>query len=198
VAVSHTLGVFLLGGIVLSASEVLVPDRAVAWLSLASGVVVVLLGAATARRALLERTHTPGHHRRDHHDHGPSSPHRHVHAALAPTTPHRHPPIREVVTLGLAGGLVPSTSALIVLLVALTTGRLVEGMALIGAFGLGMAMVLAGLAAATGLARNRLADSPHLAAVPGLRRIAVAVPLVSAAMIMVAGAVAAIGAIGSF
>ena len=100
-------------------------------------------------------------------------------------------------TLGLAGGLVPSTSALIVLLVAVTTGRVVEGMALIGAFGLGMAVVLAGLAGATSVARNGLADSPRLAASPSLRRVASAVPLASAAVIMVAGAAATIGAIGS-
>lgn len=194
VAVSHTMGVFVLGAIVLSASELLVPDRVVAWLSMASGILVILLGATTARRALVRRSH--GH---DHsHDHGHDSGHQHDPATSGShTVDHGHPPLREVVTLGLAGGLVPSTSALIVLLVAVTTGRVVEGMALIGAFGLGMAVVLAGLAGATSLARNGLADSPRLAASPSVRRIANAVPLASAAVIMVAGAAATIGAIGN-
>jgi ABC-type nickel/cobalt efflux system permease component RcnA len=58
--------------------------------------------------------------------------------------------------LGVAGGLVPSASALIVLLAAVTTGRLAFGLALIVAFGLGMAMVLGGLAAATSFARGWL------------------------------------------
>ncbi|MEX0629137.1 MAG: sulfite exporter TauE/SafE family protein [Chloroflexota bacterium] len=190
VAVSHTMGVFVLGAIVLSASELLVPDRVVAWLSMASGILVILLGATTARRALGRRSRG--------HDHGHDSGHRHDHATSgSDTVDHGHPPLREVVTLGLAGGLVPSTSALIVLLVAVTTGRVVEGMALIGAFGLGMAVVLAGLAGATSLARNGLADSPRLAGSPSVRRIANAVPLASAAVIMVAGAAATIGAIGS-
>jgi ABC-type nickel/cobalt efflux system permease component RcnA len=190
VAVSHTLGVFLLGAIVLSASEMLVPDRVVAWLSLGSGLLVILLGAATARRALAGRPQAPGHgHDHGHpHDQGPSE---------SQVVGHGHPPMRDVVTLGLAGGLVPSTSALIVLLVAVTTGRVVEGMALIGAFGLGMAVVLAGLAGATSLARNGLADSRRLAVHPRIRRIANGVPLASAAGIMVAGAAATIGAIGS-
>ena len=194
VAVSHTMGVFVLGAIVLSASELLVPDRVVAWLSMASGILVILLGATTARRALVRRSH--GH---DHsHDQGHDSGHQHDPATSGShTVDHGHPPLREVVTLGLAGGLVPSTSALIVLLVAVTTGRVVEGMALIGAFGLGMAVVLAGLAGATSLARNGLADSPRLAASPSVRRIANAVPLASAAVIMVAGAAATIGAIGN-
>ena len=189
VAVSHTVGVFLLGAIVLSASELLVPDRVVAWLSMGSGVLVILLGMATARRALGRRSQAHGHD----HDHD----HDHDHAVPGLHAGHGHPPLREVVTLGLAGGLVPSTSALIVLLVAVTTGRVIEGMALIGAFGLGMAVVLAGLAGVMSLARNGLADSSPLTAKPNLRRLANAVPLASAAVITVAGAVATMGAIAS-
>lgn len=190
VAVSHTMGVFVLGAVVLSASELLVPDRVVAWLSMGSGVLVILLGASTARRALGRRapTHSRDHDHGHHDDHATSGSH---------PVDQRHPPLREVVTLGLAGGLVPSTSALIVLLVAVTTGRVFEGMAMIGAFGLGMAVVLAGLAGATSLARNGLADSPRLAANPSARRLANAVPLASAAVIMVAGAAATLGALGS-
>jgi ABC-type nickel/cobalt efflux system permease component RcnA len=194
VAASHTIGVLVLGAIVLSASELLVPDRVVAWLSVSSGILVILIGATTAQRALARRTHDHGHgpgHSPNHgHGHGHSTPG--SYAAEA-----GHPPLREVAILGLAGGLVPSTSALIVLLVAVTTGRAVEGMALIGAFGLGMAVVLAGLAGATSLARNGLADSPRLAGNPRLRRVANVVPLASAAVIMVAGAAATIGAIGN-
>ena len=62
--------------------------------------------------------------------------------------------------------MVPSTSALLVLLVAVATGRLVEGMVLIGAFGDGMAIVLGGLAAVTALARNGLAEAAHRPGAP--------------------------------
>ncbi|MGH2463275.1 MAG: nickel transporter [Candidatus Limnocylindria bacterium] len=206
VAASHTTGVFVLAAIVLSASELLVPDRVVAWLTMSSGILVILIGAATARRALARRSRAHGHdhgheHDRAHgHDHGHEHDHGHGHGygnSGPHDVGHGHPPLREVVTLGLAGGLVPSTSALIVLLVAVTTGRILEGMALIGAFGLGMAVVLAGLAGATSLARNGLANSARLAANPSLRRFSSMVPLATAAVIMVAGLAATIGAIGS-
>jgi len=58
-------------------------------------------------------------------------------------------------------------------------------------------VVLAGLAGVMSLARNGLADSSRLAAKPGLRRLASAVPLASAAIIILAGAAATIGGIGS-
>jgi ABC-type nickel/cobalt efflux system permease component RcnA len=196
VAVSHTLGVFLLGGMVLFASELFVPERVVGWLSLASGVLVILIGAIAARRALRRRVPAAAHDHGHGYDHGQGHDHSHGHER-AIGHEHGQPPLREVITLGLAGGLVPSTSALIVLLVAVTTGRLVEGMALIAAFGLGMAVVLAGLAAAMSVARNGLADCRRLGASPALRRAAGVVPLGSAAVIMVAGAAATIGAIGS-
>jgi ABC-type nickel/cobalt efflux system permease component RcnA len=64
----------------------------------------------------------------------------------------------------MAGGMVPSASALIVLLAAITTGRLLFGLALIVAFGVGMAGVLGGIAVGTTLAHGwlsqRLADGP--------------------------------------
>jgi ABC-type nickel/cobalt efflux system permease component RcnA len=94
------------------------------------------------------------------------------------------------------GGLVPSASALIVLLVAITTGRLVEGLVLIGSFGMGMAVVLAGLAAITSLLRDGIAGASGLATNPRLRQLGAAVPLLSAVAIVTAGAAATIGAIG--
>ena len=50
----------------------------------------------------------------------------------------------------------PSASALIVLLAAVTTGRLAFGLALIVSFGLGMAIILGGLAVATIVAHRWL------------------------------------------
>jgi len=60
----------------------------------------------------------------------------HVHTrGLAPTW-------RSLFALGLAGGIVPSGSALVVLLSSVALGRLGFGLVLIVAFGLGMAVVL--------------------------------------------------------
>jgi ABC-type nickel/cobalt efflux system permease component RcnA len=205
VAASHTVGVFVLGAIVLSATELLVPDRVVAWLSVASGVLVVGIGASVARRAW--RSRRPELNPPHSHPHGRSHPHGHSH-------PHdrsgahgqgqdpggvsdRPPATREFLTLGLVGGMVPSTSALLVLLVAVATGRLVEGMILIVAFGAGMAAVLGGLAAATALARRGLAESATGHHGSRISRLAGAVPLASAVVIIMVGVVTTVGALGN-
>jgi ABC-type nickel/cobalt efflux system permease component RcnA len=84
-----------------------------------------------------------------------------------------------------------------VLLVAVATGQVVQGLVLILAFGVGMAIVLGGLAAITGLVRTRLTRAEGPAGLPTARRLAGAAPLVSAVVIMAVGAVTAIGALGS-
>ena len=58
--------------------------------------------------------------------------------------------------LGLAGGLIPSTSALLILLGSIAAGRPAFGFVLVVAFGLGMAIVLAGIGLALVVARGRL------------------------------------------
>jgi ABC-type nickel/cobalt efflux system permease component RcnA len=198
VAASHTIGVFVLGAIVLVASETILPERVVAWLSLASGIMVVGIGASVAVRAVRGRHRSRVHGHQHPHSHSHNHPRDHDH----PRLPGHHraadsrAALREVLTLGLVGGMVPSASALIVLLVAVTTGRVLEGMVLIGSFGVGMALVLAGLATATTIVRNGVADASRLAASPRLRQAGAALPLLSAVAIVAAGAAATIGAIG--
>lgn len=199
-AASHTIGVLLLGAIVLSASELLVPERVVAWLSVGSGILVVIVGGLVAARALRRRRagagSDHGHAHAAAHEHGPGG-HRHGRDEQAHVHAGRRSPFHEVVALGLVGGAIPSTSALLVLLVAVATGRLVEGMLLIVAFGLGMAIVLGGFAAVTGLAGSRLTAATERSGVSAARRLSGAAPLVSAGVIMAVGAVTTIGALGS-
>jgi ABC-type nickel/cobalt efflux system permease component RcnA len=65
--------------------------------------------------------------------------HRHLPAGPAPIT------WRNLALLGLAGGIVPSTNALLLLLAAIASGRPAWGLVLVVAFGLGMAAVLGGV-----------------------------------------------------
>jgi nickel/cobalt transporter (NicO) family protein len=89
------------------------------------------------------RDHDHDHH---HHDHG----HSHSHDALTHTHDghtHTHLPPREIslgslLALGASGGLVPCPSALILLLSAISIGRVGLGMVLLVAFSLGLAIVL--------------------------------------------------------
>jgi nickel/cobalt transporter (NicO) family protein len=86
--------------------------------------------------------HEHGHDHADaedgYHSHGGR---RHTHLPPKGTTLSR----RGLITLGVAGGMVPSISALIVLLGALAAGRPAYGIVLTIAFGVGMAVVLVGV-----------------------------------------------------
>ena len=54
---------------------------------------------------------------------------------------------RELIAMGLAGGMVPSPSALVVLLAAIALGRVPFGLGLVAAYGVGLAgtLIAAGL-----------------------------------------------------
>lgn len=194
VALTHTLGVFVLGGIVLGASELLVPDRVVEWLSLVAGVIVIGMGLAlvigAARTRLLAREHLHGHQHGEGQGHAHDHDHGHTHAP-APLSR------RSVAIIGLAGGLVPSASALIVLLVAVSQGQLALGVVLIASFGVGMALVLGGIGLAVVLARRRVEDGGFgFLAHPRLVRVGRALPVVSAMAVLVIGIVLTAAAVG--
>lgn len=214
VTVTHTLGVLLLG-LALSASSVLAPERLYPWLTVASGILFaafglrLLVGAVrqqrAARAAAATRRHA-GHdhhddHEQGHHDHDGKDQHQHAHGGLVHSHPLPDPagePIgwRSLVVLGLAGGMVPTPSALVVLLGAIALGRVWLGVVLVLAYGIGMAATLTGAGlvlvrargwyeARAGRRRGRLATLTRLA------------PLATAGLIVVAGsAVVARGAAG--
>jgi len=186
VAVTHTLGVFALGGLTLAAGELFIPERVIGWLSVISGGLVAALGLVLVWRALL-----PGS-RRAHHAHGEHAhPHPHSDDDVSPTVTRR-----GLVALGLAGGMVPSASALIVLLAAVSTGRLLFGLGLILAFGVGMAAVLAGLAAVTSLARAALVDRRGIGPSRWTRRMTGLLPVSSGIAVLVIGMVVTVAALG--
>ena len=89
----------------------------------------------------------------------------------------------------MAGGLVPSPSAIVVLLGAIALGRAWFGVALVVAYGLGMAVTLTGagilLVRARGAIERRLENAR-----PGSERLAslaAVLPVVTASCIIVAG-----------
>jgi nickel/cobalt exporter len=172
VTVSHTLGVLALAAITLAATSTLPPERLYPILGVASGGVVVVIGARLLLRRLGELRrpssddHGHGHdyphghehgqehgheHGREHgqerphlHDGGHDHPHGHVHGHSRPAET-SGVTWRSLFALGLSGGLVPSASALILLLGSIATGRVAYGIVLVVAFGLGMAIVLGGV-----------------------------------------------------
>jgi nickel/cobalt exporter len=168
-----------------------------------------LRAVRAGRRAAAAHTlaHAAGH---EHdHDHGPDqeSGHEPEHAAASrhgadghanPGAVHSHggrahshlPPAgttlswRSLFTLGLAGGLVPSASALILLLGSISAGRVAYGIVLVLGFGIGMAVVLGGVGLAL-VRASRLVE--RLPTGRTLGRLGGAVQLGTAGLVMVLG-----------
>ena len=161
VSVMHTASVLGLGLLVLSAERFLAPERVYPWLGLASGLVALGLGAVL----LVSRIHAFSARRAHGHDH-----------------PHPDRPLsrRGLLALAFAGGILPSPSALVVLLGSVSIGRTALGLVLIGAFSIGLAASLVAVGAlalhARHLATGRLPA--------GLMRLA---PVVSAGCIALVG-----------
>ncbi|MCX4861559.1 nickel transporter [Streptomyces canus] len=252
VTVTHTLGVVALGLLVTAGSAA--APSVIAWLGIASGVLVTAAGVTLLRRALRTRAHQHGHthdhahdhphthdagepeerplvlvaahtetvaatagaqsrthahapgHTHDHphghghtHDHDHDHPHPHPHP---PTVEHTHggfththavaPTLRGTILLGFAGGLVPSPSAVVVLVGAAALGQAWFGLLLVVAYGVGLALTLtaAGFAVVRlGSGVTRLLDRrPRLAASPMTALVRRTAPLMSAFVVVALGA----------
>ena len=163
--VTHTAGVFALGGITLLLSQWIVPDTLYPWLDLAAGLLVVGVGGAVLT----------GRARHAHaHRHGHGHDHRH----------HHHPPHggRGLLAVGISGGLLPCPSALVVLLGAISLHRVAFGMALVVAFSVGLALAITAVGVVAVLAKGAFAR------LDGRGRLLSVLPAVSALVIVLAGA----------
>ena len=158
VALAHTAGVVVLG-VIVSTSAVFAPEEAIKWLSVLSGVLLIVVGTAILVRRLrgkgltaqlqdatqtshLAQRFVKGPTVTTTHSHGGGFAHSHVLPA-----PGNELRAGSLIAMGLAGGLVPSPSALVVLLGAIALGRIAFGIGLVAAYGIGMAatLMLAGL-----------------------------------------------------
>ena len=150
VTVSHTAGVYLLGGVTLYAQRYVMPERLYPWIGLLSGLTVAGLGFFLfLRRYAGHDTHHHEHHHEHHqadhdgdeHGHGLHT-HAHGHHHHHHVSPSGEVTLKELFALGVTGGIVPCPAALVVLLSALSLGRLAFGLVLITAFSVGLAAVL--------------------------------------------------------
>lgn len=142
-----------------------------------------------------------------HHDHDHDHVHEAGHAHGAPAGAHAHGGVthshlpaagstitwRSLFVLGLAGGLIPSTSALLILLGSIAAGRAGFGFILVVAFGLGMALVMGGLGIALVLARTRV---DRMAPSSTLGRAATYIPLAAAVLVLSLGVYLTAQAVG--
>jgi ABC-type nickel/cobalt efflux system permease component RcnA len=164
VTAAHTAGVYLLGAVTLYASHYIVPERLFPWLGLLSGLTIAGLGAYLLSQRYI-RTRERFHHHGDDHHHAHGHHHGHDHGHPGPHTHgghvHHHATgevsLRELAALGVSGGIVPCPAALVILLSALSLGRLGFGLVLIVAFSLGLAAVLVGIGLLMVYARRLMA-----------------------------------------
>jgi ABC-type nickel/cobalt efflux system permease component RcnA len=161
VTVTHTLGVLVLGLLVAGGSSIVTPGL-FPWLGAASGALVALTGCTLLRRALRPRpADSHGHSHRHGHSHGHGHSHSHGDG-------HGHPRVDmprrgTVLIMGFAGGLMPSPSAIVVLLGAVALGHAWFGVLLVLAYGLGLALTLTGIGVfITGSGRWLAARMPWL------------------------------------
>jgi ABC-type nickel/cobalt efflux system permease component RcnA len=149
VTLSHTAGVFLLGAVTLYLSKYVVPERLYPWLGALSGLTIAILGIyllIQRWRGKHGHSHSHSHPHSHSHDHGHDHHHHHHHHHHA--HPHSHDHVhrtvsyRQLLALGITGGIVPCPAALVVLLSAIALHRIAFGLFLIVAFSFGLAAVL--------------------------------------------------------
>jgi nickel/cobalt exporter len=235
VTLTHTLGVFALGGVAMYLSRYILPEALFPWLSVVSGLLVVviglsllfsrsrdLFGSGKARHTTLRHADGPHTHSHGGHDHsyayahvahshphgGHEHSHEHVrsahshdghehthsqgghtHSHLPPGADDSKAGIHGLVALGVSGGLVPCPAALVLLLSAISLGRLGFGMVLVVVFSMGLAVVLTGIGLLMVYARRLFERYSFETRIPRF------LPVASAAAISFVGLVIVLGAL---
>lgn len=210
VALSHTLEILVLAALVVGAQGLLPADVVVRTAPVIAAISIVAVGGwmllGEARRRWNASAVDRAHHGTDAHEHGAGNAHEHGHGNEHGHEKHEHghdheahghshggihhshlPPAgstiswRSLFVLGLAGGLIPSASALLILLGSIAAGRPVFGFVLIVAFGLGMALVMGGIGLALVVARGRF---DHVGATTWLGRASGYLPLAASLVVV--------------
>jgi ABC-type nickel/cobalt efflux system permease component RcnA len=202
VTVSHTLGILALAAIIVGAEGVVSPDRVVRAAPVVAAIGIVAVGgwmlANEARRRRRADDHPHNHEHQHGHSHEGAEDVAGAHSHGSATHTHL-PPAGSSITwrglfaLGLAGGLIPSASALLILLGSIAAGRPAFGFVLVVAFGLGMAVVMSGIGLALVLARGRL---DRFEGSTTLGRLSGYVPLAAACIVLALGLYLTVQAVG--
>jgi len=202
--VAHTAGVILLG-VVLFFAAGFVPETIYPWITLVSGIAIVLVGArALGRyvRSVQPFAHLHAHSHAGTHEHAHAHEHGSVHHSHALDAAHGHShdhvhghdhthaipgsaPLNfgSAVWAAMSGGIAPCPAAIILLIAAVNAHRVAYGLLLIIIFGMGLASVLTGLGIAVVHGAARISKNSRY------ERIVRFGPLASAVLISIIGAV---------
>lgn len=172
ITITHTAGVFALGLVTLYAATLVTPERLYPWLTLLSGVMILVIGATLTFTRMRSAFHGHGHEHEHGHSHGSGK------TGLSR---------RNVVILGITGGLIPCPTALVVLLSALSLHRVAYGMLLIFAYSVGLAIVLSGIGIVLASGTALVSRVRPKFSLRGIGRAASLIPVASAAVVVLAG-----------
>lgn len=204
VTLTHTAGVFALGAVTFYLSRYVLPEVLYPWLNVVSGLLVVVIGLSLLYHRLRGAGSTEEQHRHSHgsHEHSHShEDHSHSHAHVCAVHAHSHhthghlPPgadgatvtWRDLLALGVSGGLVPCPAALVILLSAISLGRPGFGMVLVVAFSLGLAVVLTGIGLLMIYAKQLFEQFPFEVRAPRFLPVASALAISLAGLVIVLG-----------
>jgi ABC-type nickel/cobalt efflux system permease component RcnA len=126
VTAAHTVGTAVIACLGFLAGDALLPARLLPWFGLLSGAVIVGLGASMLLELAMRSRRT-----------APTDGHSETGATLA---------MRRLLILGAAHGLLPTPTTIVVLLAAVSLGRIIQGVAVVVAFGVGFAVSLSAVA----------------------------------------------------
>ncbi|CAN5467323.1 hypothetical protein BH18ACI1_BH18ACI1_09670 [soil metagenome] len=169
------------------------------FLSFVSGLLVLFIGLTLFKDRLFSflgyKADVHHHHNHDHshdHEHHADHTHNHTHDGLAHThggSTHTHLPPenitwRNLLALGISGGLLPCPSALVLMLSAINLNRIGYGIVLTLVFSFGLAATLTAVGLAF-LYTGKFFDNPKLSS----NRLIKALPVFSAFVIACVGAV---------
>lgn len=140
VTISHTAGVYLLGAVTLYAQKYILPEKLYPLMGVLSGILIAGMGfyLFLQRYAGPEFAHSHSSGTATHSHGNPATEHR-------SSKPDDSISARQLLVLGMTGGMVPCPAALVVLLSALALHRVMFGLFLIVAFSVGLAAVLIGM-----------------------------------------------------
>jgi len=180
-AAGHTIVVWILAVAALLFGQNLIAEQAEPWLTLLSGILVVLLAARMFLRLQSGRHYHHGdYHEHEHHyDHSHDHGHSHHHAQ-----PKTGASAGDIIWFGFTGGLLPCPAAIAVLLVCIQLKQFTLGIAMVAAFSIGLAATLVTIGVAASWASRKAITSW-----PWLDRIAQRLPYLSAGIVMILGLV---------
>ncbi|HEV2071378.1 MAG TPA: hypothetical protein VGR26_16435 [Acidimicrobiales bacterium] len=203
VSLMHTASVLVLGAALLRADRSIATEAAYPILTLVSGLAVTTVGGWLFFRRYRRLRSAPSgedHHHAHHDPHAHHHPHAHGgHGHSDGGRGHSHElpsdvkPLswRGLVALGSSGGLFPSPSAVLVLISAVGLGRTGLGLALLGAFSIGLAATLTAVGLALVYGRSVL---QRRLTVPGIRFL----PPAGALALMAVGLLVTVNALTKF